>query len=72
MVATRGRRTYLAANVAFEGAVLLLATPLFSTFLPQIAAFSKWAMLDLNQRPPLCKLDRAFPAGFCAAPKTAR
>ncbi len=29
----------------------------FVTFCLQNTAFSKWAMLDLNQRPPPCKGD---------------
>jgi hypothetical protein len=42
--------------------------PLFLTFLLQNAAFPKWAMLDLNQRPPPCKGGKG---GFVALPSVA-
>jgi hypothetical protein len=32
-----------------------------AAFYLQSAAFSKWAMLGSNQRPPPCKLGRGFP-----------
>src|SRR5215207_5601527 len=42
----------------------VLAGFLAAALLFAAAAFSKWAMLDSNQRPPPCKLGRGFPGGF--------
>jgi hypothetical protein len=35
----------------------------------QKLAFSKWAMLDSNQRLPPCKLGQGFPGRFCPVGK---
>jgi len=40
----------------------LLLTPIKYCNLQE---FSEWAMLDLNQRPPPCKLGKRFPGRFC-------
>ena len=42
---------------------------LFVLFL-QTVGFSKWAMLDSNQRPPLCKLGQIFPGRYCPVGKS--
>jgi hypothetical protein len=39
-------------------------------FYLQNAAFSKWAMLGSNQRPPPCKLGQSFPAMLCPVRKS--
>src|SRR5215212_1348260 len=36
----------------------------------QISAFSCWAMLDLNQRPPPCKSGQTFQGEFCPVGKS--
>jgi hypothetical protein len=39
--------------------------PSCAAFYPQSAAFSEWAMLGSNQRPPPCKLGWGSPVWFC-------
>src|SRR5918999_347027 len=42
----------------------LPASPVIAAFFLQNPAFSKWAMLDLNQRPPPCKFGQSFSDRF--------
>ena len=39
-------------------------------FYLQTSTFSKWAMLESNQRPPPCKFGQSFPGGFCPVGKS--
>jgi hypothetical protein len=54
------------SSVASKRAEALQAYLYSTAFYLQNAVFFKWAMLDLNQRPPPCKLGRAFPVGLCS------
>ena len=38
--------------------------------IPVFAGIFKWAVLDLNQRPPPCKLGQRFPGGYCPVGKS--
>jgi hypothetical protein len=41
--------------------------PCLSAKYRSLQDFSKWAMLDLNQRPSPCELGSGFPSRFCSA-----